>query len=156
MTVASILMFPYFNLKKNRDHIAPRLSETSNNDSSVKPNIVKLYLNGFSRYYLNKISQIPSHHFINFCYKRICLMNISANVTIYSGLEVREPNNITIGEGTIIGNHAILDGRNKIYIGKNVNLSSNVSIWTEQHDHRDPYFRCETQSKSPVIIGDRV
>ena len=82
-------------------------------------------------------------------------MNISNKVTIYYGLEVREPSRISIGEGSIIGDNTILDGRNGICIGQNVVFASNVRIWTEQHDHRDPWFRCETQEHKPVVIGDR-
>ena len=40
-------------------------------------------------------------------------------------------------------------------MGKNVNLSSNVSIYTMQHDHRDPDFNC-TNFNAKVTIDDRV
>lgn len=82
-------------------------------------------------------------------------MRFANNVVIYHGTEIRDPYKLQIGEGTIIGDNAILDARNGIFFGKNVNLSSNVSIWSEQHDHRDPYFRCQPNKKS-IIIGDRV
>lgn len=81
---------------------------------------------------------------------------MAPKVVIYYGTEMREPYKIRIGCGSIIGDRAILDGRNGIEIGENVNLSSNVSIWTEQHDHRDSFFRCDTQTKTPVKIGNRV
>jgi acetyltransferase-like isoleucine patch superfamily enzyme len=59
---------------------------------------------------------------------------------------------VTIGDGSVIGFDAILDGRGGLTIGRNVNLSSEVAIWTAQHDHRSPTFaaRC-----APVTIGDR-
>lgn len=123
-------------------------------DSS--PQYLKLLLTGFTRLYLYNIANLPCHYFRNFFYKKICKLNMTKNVVIYSGAEIRDPHKIYIGKGSIIGNNAILDGRNFIYIGENVNFSSNVSIWTEQHDHRDPYFRCETQNKKPVTIGNRV
>ena len=82
-------------------------------------------------------------------------MQLSDNVVIYYGAEIRDPSNITIEKGSIIGDNAILDGRNGITIGENVVFASNVKIWTEQHDHRDPWFRCETQEHKPVIIDDR-
>lgn len=119
---------------------------------------IAVLISGFTRYYVFKVGYIPSHHFRNFIYRNVLLLGIknSKYVTIYSRLEVREPNKIKIGDGTIIGDNVILDGRNGIIIGDNVNFSSNVSIWTEQHDHRDPFFRCETQQKQPVVIGNRV
>ncbi|MDT3386942.1 MAG: acyltransferase [Bacteroidota bacterium] len=40
-------------------------------------------------------------------------------------------------------------------MGKNVNLSSNVRIYTLQHDHRDPDFSC-TNFHAKVTIDDRV
>ncbi len=36
-----------------------------------------------------------------------------------------------------------------------MNLSSNVSIYTEQHDHKDPQFRCTQSYDKSVHIGDR-
>lgn len=82
-------------------------------------------------------------------------MKMEDNAVLYYGIEVRNPANITIGRGSIVGDNSILDGRNGIVIGKNVVLASNVRIWTEQHDHRDPWFRCNTQEHRPVTIGDR-
>ena len=64
--------------------------------------------------------------------------------------------------GTIPSNHvrkyiyALLDARRGLTLGNNVNLSSNVSIYTEQHDHRDPYFRCTHPETKAVKIEDRV
>ncbi len=60
-----------------------------------------------------------------------------------------------IDDHSIIGDKSILDGRKGIKIGKNVNLSTEVQIWTEQHDHRDPYFRCLTDESYGVVIEDR-
>ena len=101
------------------------------------------------------IAQIPSHHIRNFFYRYIYLMKLDKNVVIYSGCEIREPQGITIGEGTIIGDNAILDGRAGITIGRHVNFSSNVRIWTLQHDYRDPDFACREEHYGPVRIEDR-
>lgn len=49
----------------------------------------------------------------------------------------------------------VFDGRRGLEIGNNVNISSDVSIWTLQHDHRDPYFECKPEG-GKVVIGDRV
>ena len=109
----------------------------------------------FSSYYLYRVSMTPSHHIRNFIYRHICGMHLAKNVVIYFGAEIRQPSRIKIGKGSIIGDNAILDGRNGITIGENVVFASDVKIWTEQHDHRDPWFRCETQEHKPVIIDDR-
>lgn len=99
------------------------------------------------------IAYIPSHLFRNFLYKNIFHMDIGKNVVIYYGAEIRAPWNIHIGEGTVIGDKAILDGRSGIKIGKNVNFSTGVWIWTNQHKVNDISFGIEGK---PVIIEDRV
>jgi acetyltransferase-like isoleucine patch superfamily enzyme len=59
---------------------------------------------------------------------------------IYGGFHIREPSKISIGKGTIIGHGTTLDGRNGIIIGENVNFSSEVMVWTMQHDYNHPSF----------------
>ncbi len=63
---------------------------------------------------------------------------------------------MTIGKGTIIGDKALLDARNSIIIGENVNISSSVQIYTEQHDHRSSDFRCYGTPDMGVKIDNRV
>ena len=60
-----------------------------------------------------------------------------------------------IGKGSIIGDNCILDARQGIYIGENVNLSSEVHLWTEAHDVNDPYFRSMPCNHRPIHIGNR-
>lgn len=90
----------------------------------------------------------------NFLYRNIFRVHIGKNAVIYYGAEIRSPWNLHIGEGSVIGDRAILDARNGIYIGENVNLSSGVWIWTLQHNVNDPYFATNNEGKC-VKIGDR-
>ena len=110
------------------------------------------YFSSYMEYFLYRVSHTPSHHVRDFIYKNVCKMKIGENVIIYHGTEIREPANITLKKGAIIGDNSILDGRNGIIVGEDVVFASNVRIWTEQHDHEDPYFRCTTQKHDPVII----
>mgnify|MGYP002749517054 FL=1 len=155
LIIFSPIISIYFNKKKKLQ----QNDKYAENDKQTKKHLLKKkiarYYSGFVRYYLLQTSIFPSHHIRNLIYQKICAMNIAPKAIIYYGAEIREPYNISIGTGSIIGDKAILDGRNKIIIGENVNLSSNVQIWTEQHDHRDPEFRC-SPNKQPVIIKDRV
>lgn len=124
---------------------------------SVKPSLfryVKGIIGSFSSYYLYRVSLTPSHHIRNAVYRYVCGLNLGEKAVVYYGAEIRQPSKIWIGKGSIIGDNSILDGRNGIRIGNNVVFASNVRIWTEQHDHRDPWFRCETQKHGPVIIDD--
>lgn len=89
-----------------------------------------IYINDFARYYICKTGLVSSHHIRNLADKYVLLVGMkeSQNVSIYSRLEIREPYKVRIGDGTIIGDNVILDGRNGIEIGKYVNFSSNASI----------------------------
>jgi len=114
------------------------------------------YLLGYIRYANYLTGNIPSHHIRIYIYKQVFLVQLGKNVAIYHSAEIRDSNKLKIGEGTIIGDRVILDARNGIEIGKNVNFSSNVQLWTEQHDYNDPFFRCTSQKCGPIRIGDYV
>lgn len=83
---------------------------------------------------------------------------MAKKVVVHIGTKIRAPHKLSIGAGSIIGDNCTLDARSGLTIGRNVNISSNVSIWTLQHDHRSPSFACPTTDKRrlAVIIEDRV
>lgn len=154
--VFSPLVYIFFYLKNKKRYInVNNFDEKPQSNTLTGISYITRYYSGFIRYYLYILSNIPSHHFRNFIYKHFCFMRLANNVVIYYGTEIRDPYKVQIGKGTIIGDNAILDARNGIVFGENVNLSSNVSIWSEQHDHRDSYFRCQANKKT-ITIGDRV
>lgn len=64
-----------------------------------------------------------------------------------------EPHNIKIGSGTIIGDHATLDGRDLLIIGDHVDIASEVMIFNSQHDVDDAHF---APIHKPVRIEDYV
>lgn len=115
----------------------------------------RIFRGGWERYMLFKVGMIPSCHLRKFIYKLIGV-EMDRDVIFHFKTEIRCPWRLSVGKGTIIGDNALLDARNGLTLGKNVNLSSNVSIYTEQHDHRDPYFECTERCKRPVMIHDRV
>ena len=79
-------------------------------------------------------------------------LTVGRRVHIYGGMEIRSPGRITIGDGSVVGLNAILDGREGITIGRNVNLSSEVAIWTLQHDPQAADFGTKG---GPVVVEDR-
>lgn len=155
--LVSPIAFMYYRQKRGRDISNEKnlSDETATIISNTIKSKIKSIVPSFVDYYLYRVSHTPSHYLRNFIYRNVCGMKLDKNVVIYYGAEIRSPFNIIIGKGTIIGDKSVLDGRNGIRIGNNVVFSSNVSIWTEQHDHRDSLFRCETQYKKSVIIDDR-
>ena len=99
---------------------------------------------------LAEIGRVPSHSFRSFFYRRAGL-TLSRSSSIHWRAEFYAPERIAIGEHTVIGDSAFLDGRSGLTIGSNVNLGSHVSIYTLQHDIDSPDF---TEVGAPVVIHD--
>ncbi|WP_300725204.1 DapH/DapD/GlmU-related protein [uncultured Bacteroides sp.] len=142
--------------KKDKNNTLPKnsIDEIKPKKNSVK-SLFSRYISGYLRYMDYITSHIPSHHIRKFLYKRIWDVAMGKKVTIYYGAEIRASYKLKIGERSIIGDKAILDARRGIIIGQDVNISSNVSLWTEQHDYNDPFFRCTKEKVGPIVIEDR-
>ena len=95
-------------------------------------------------------AKLPSYRARHALY-RAAGMSLAPRAHIHKGLELRHPAGVSIGADTVVGFDCILDGRCGIVLGAHVNLSSQVAIWTLQHDHRDPGF---ATVGAPVIVGD--
>lgn len=126
--------------------------QNTNINKTYRINIFKLYLSGLVRYELRLIGNIPSHRIRNFVYKKVFLMKIGTNSIIYGGAEIRSPWNIKIGSNTIIGDESKLDGRNGLIIQNNVNFSTGVWIWTDQHVVNSENFDTLPIGTGKVII----
>jgi acetyltransferase-like isoleucine patch superfamily enzyme len=161
-----ISLFPirvFMNMKRKSDNsIKSKKLASVQNSLLIKKNlktrfknILSRHIEGYIRFSLFQVAIIPSHLIRNFLYKYVYLIQMGNKTILYYGSEIRAPYKLIIGNGSIIGDKSILDARNGIVIGENVNFSSNVSIWTEQHDHRDPYFECNSDETFRVKIGDR-
>jgi acetyltransferase-like isoleucine patch superfamily enzyme len=107
---------------------------------------------GLNMLTLRLLSYLPIHTVRILILKYLYKMKIGKNVRIYMGTEIRSPSKITIGSNTIVGHNCVLDGRGGLTIGSNVNLSSEVMIWTNQHDPDDKYFSIASKK---VTVGDR-
>ncbi len=101
---------------------------------------------------LKIVGYIPSHHFRRFCY-RLCGVKIGKGSTIHMQAVFYYPPNIVVGEDTIIGEGAVLDGRDKLTIGNHVDIASEVMIYNGQHDINDEKFK---PVFAPAVIEDYV
>ena len=95
---------------------------------------------------------IPFHSIRKLAY-RLAGVKIGKNSYIHMGARFYLPINITIGNGTIIGDHCFLDGRAKLTIGDNVDIASYVLIYNSEHDVHSENF---DPTHEPVEIGDYV
>lgn len=151
------LCFVYCREKKKRGLEKPKNSAERAGGGRPHKGIawsVKQLLNGWIMYSVVCVGKLPCQKYRIFLLKHIYQMSIGKNVVIYGGCRFRAPWNISIGKGTIIGDGCSLDGRNGLILGENVNLSTDVYIYTEQHDINDPYFESGNSGGS-VRIGDR-
>lgn len=100
----------------------------------------------------DSLGSLPIRSVRNALARRLLGLTLADSALLYRWREIRAAKNITIGAGTIVGLWSTLDGRRGITIGHNVNISSEVALWTLQHDHRDPEFR---NVGGPITVGDR-
>lgn len=103
-------------------------------------------------YILHLSGLIPSHHIRRLIY-RAGGIHIGKGSTIHMYARFYDPRNISIGEDTVIGENAVLDGRAKLTIGNHVAFASNVMVYNSKHDIDDPDF---TPVNSTVTIEDYV
>jgi len=101
---------------------------------------------------LRWVGHIPSHLIRKFFY-RIAGLKLGRSSTIHMWASFFEPKNISIGEDTIVGDHAFLDGRATLEIGNHVDIASSVMIYNSEHDiEKDDFSAIE----ETVVIGDYV
>src|SRR3990167_1956603 len=107
----------------------------------------------FWLYILNELAyNIPIHSIRKFFY-RISGMKIGKNSYVHMWSRFYNPEGIQIGEGTIIGDHAFLDGRAPLKIGNHVDIASQVLIYNSEHDITSAGF---DPIEEPVEIDDYV
>lgn len=116
--------------------------------------IVRLanYWLDFELMMLHWVGYIPSHFIRNMKY-RFFGIKIGKGSTFHMWANFFDPRNIEIGEDTIIGDHAFLDGRDKIKIGSHTDIASSVMIYNSEHDVSSADFGAIL---APVEVGDYV
>lgn len=107
---------------------------------------------------------VPLHHVRRFFY-RLFGMRIGSGSTVHMMARIYDPRNIVIGNDTIIGERASLDGRRQLEdshggleIGSHVDIASEVMIWTSEHDLKSPEFKAIEEKvtiEDYVFIGPR-
>lgn len=115
-------------------------------------NRVNTILLEFEVFLLHCIGFVPSHFIRRFFY-RLAGVNLGAGSAIHTGARFYNPGNIKIGEDTIIGENAVLDGRDKLIIGNHVDIASEVMIYNSEHDMESSSFQA---IHKPVVVEDYV
>lgn len=92
-------------------------------------------------------------YFVRYLIYRAAGVKIGRKSHIHMGTQFFDPKNVRIGQGSIIGQGAFLDGRDSLIIGNHVDIASEVMIYNSEHDINDEFF---TAKNAPVEIGDYV
>ena len=131
--------------------------KTGKNLSSTE--VTKKVLNRLYNYWLDFelmllrwVGHIPIHGVRHLVY-RLAGVKIGKGSTIHMWANFFQPKNISIGEDTIVGDHAFLDGRAKLSIGSHVDIASSVMIYNSEHDLESEDFKAIEEA---VEIGDYV
>jgi acetyltransferase-like isoleucine patch superfamily enzyme len=99
---------------------------------------------------LQVIGWLPSHQ-LRRLLLRVLGLRMHRTAHLHRWRELRRVDRIRVGAGSTIGRDSILDGRGGITIGAGVNLSSEVALWTAEHDPASPTFAAST---APIAIHD--
>lgn len=110
------------------------------------------YFFDFELMLLRFSGHIPISFVRKFIY-RVAGVKIGKGSTIHMWCNFFNPFGVSIGEDTIIGDHAFLDGRAKLTIGNHVDIGSSVLIYNSEHDVDSDSFKA---IEEPVTIEDYV
>lgn len=120
-------------------------------------NRIKNVLLEFEVFLLHLVGCVPLHCFRRFFY-RLAGIKIGKGSTIHMGARFYDPKNISIGDDTVIGERAVLDGRDKLTIGSHVAVASEVMIYNSEHDINNEHFNPVNDKvtiEDYVFIGPR-
>src|SRR3989339_860323 len=101
---------------------------------------------------LHLVGYVPSHCYRKFVY-RLLGIKIGKGSTIHTKARFYDPRNISVGEDSIIGEGAVLDGRDELSIGSHVDIATEVMIYNSEHNVNDENFAADN---GKVIIEDYV
>lgn len=110
------------------------------------------YFLDFELMLLNCVGHLPIH-FLRHSIYRLSGLQLHPSSTIHTGARFFDPRHIKIGEDTIIGYGAFLDGRAPLTIGSHVDIASEVMIYNSEHDVHSTDMKA---IEEPVKIGDYV
>jgi len=102
---------------------------------------------------LNLVSCTIPFHFIRKAFYRASGVKIGKDSFIHMGARFYLPNGVSIGDGTVVGDHCFMDGRAPLKIGNHVDIASDVMIYNSEHDVNSEGF---DPIEEPVEIEDYV
>lgn len=134
-----------------RDRMGRKLSWDEAGSKII--NRLRSYLADFGLMLLNLVNDNIPLHFVRNSLFQLAGGHLGPGSTLHMAARFYSPSGVSIGEDTIIGYRAFLDGRDKLVIGNHVDIASEVMIYNSQHDLESEDFQA---TLAPVHIGDYV
>ena len=107
---------------------------------------------------LNFISCAIPFHSARKAFYRAAGVKIGKNSFIHMGARFYLPSGVSVGDGTVVGDHCFMDGRALLKIGNNVDVASEVMIYNSEHEINSEGFDPTKESveiEDYVFIGPR-
>jgi maltose O-acetyltransferase len=102
---------------------------------------------------MNQAGYIPFHHIRRLFY-RLAGMTIGKGSSIHMYTRFYNPSGIKIGQDSIIGEFAVLDGRAPLIIGNHVDVASEVMFYNAEHGVNEADFAAHTLGD--IVVADYV
>lgn len=118
---------------------------------------IRSYFEDFDLWVIDSIGWVPIHTFRTLVYK-LAGMKIGKGSHIHVGARFFRLKNILVGEDSLVGERAFLDGRDRLVIGNHVDIASEVMIYNSEHDLEAEDFGAVTgvvEIEDYVFIGPR-
>lgn len=100
---------------------------------------------------LNFVSCTIPFHSVRKAFYRASGVKIGKDSFIHMGARFYLPSGVSIGDGTVIGDHCFMDGRAPLKIGNHVDIASDAMIYNSEHDINSDGF---DPIEEPVEIAD--
>ena len=104
-------------------------------------------------FFLHLITLHIPIYFIRKVAMQLAGVKIGNSTKLHMGTKFFYPKGVKIGQGSVIGDRAFLDGRDMLIIGNNVDIASEVMIYNSEHDINSETFVATT---AKVVIEDYV
>lgn len=116
-------------------------------------NRIRNWMADFELFAVHLVSLHIPFYFIRKFIFTLAGLKIGKGSVVHMGAKFFKPSGIVIGQDTIIGDRAFLDGRAQLSIGNHVDIASEVMIYNSEHDIESEGF---VAREEPVKIGDYV
>jgi maltose O-acetyltransferase len=111
-------------------------------------------LKSFIDYLFHALIMNVPFHSIRLFFIRKKLAGLGRHSNFLMKVEIRDGQNISVGDHVVINKRVLLDGRGgRLVIGNNVDIGQETNIWTLEHDPHDDMHNARG---AEVIIEDYV